>query len=255
MSGLTYLLIKKNVSAQVPVPTQVQEKSKAHIVTENILEPVFSTNCKYVAPILNKPPILFFSCREPIRPAPQEPLRSTFCFPGSTFFNQSLYDLGQLRNQWETFEKVENYNSIVLNNLANNVPVEQGSEINEAKFYQFINSQEKIDYNLGQLYHTVIYPDVTDFQQPYASRPIPYTSTILSTINGRTYINDPSTSTVCSNILPPPPLDSDLLLNNRRGLDIYIRVSTQNSQFPKSPYKFISNQEYITYMNYKKINC
>jgi hypothetical protein len=200
------------------------------------------------------PPTIILSCHEPSQLPVQEPLRSTFCFPESTFFFQSQYSILQLKNQWDTFERIENYNSIVLNTLGQEVPKEASSSAMDSVFYQFKSSQEKIDYNLGQLYHTVVYPDITDFQQPYANRPIPYTSTILSTINGQIYVDSPST-VACSNFTPPRPLEQDVLLNNRLGLSIYVRVSTQNSQYPKSPYKFSSNREYITYMNYKKINC
>jgi len=200
------------------------------------------------------PQTIILSCHEPTQDPVQEPLRSTFCFPSSSFFNQSHQDILELKNQWNTFERIENYNSIVLNTLAQELPKESGSSVTDSVFYQFNSSQEKTTYKLGQLYHTVVYPDVVDFQQPYASRPIPYTSTVLSTIKGQTYVDLPSTI-VCSKFIPPPPLDQDTVLNNRLGLNIYVRVSTQNALFPKSPYKFASNKEYITYMNYKNINC
>ena len=129
---------------------------------------------------------------------------------------------------------------------------------------------------MGQAAHTVEYPDVTDFLNPYRKRVIPYISSVLSTIHNTNYSFNqvsavgpllhplaqiPTLSTTgfilpCSNFLPPtPPLDPAILLYNRLGLSIYVRVSTQNAQFPKSPYKFASNEEFITYNNYKKIFC
>lgn len=245
MNNSTYILLEKNIT--IPNNTSIQNN-----INE---EPIFSTACANTTLPSASPPIFIVSCNEPILLPEVEPLRSTFCFPGSTFLFQSHSDILQLKTQWDTFEKVENYNSIVLNNLANTVPQENNSINDNSIFYQFESSEEKTNYTMGQLYHTAIYPDVVDFRKPYASRPIPYTSAVLSTIKKQNYDPDTSSLTVCKNVLPPPPLDSDIILNNRLGLNIYVRVSTQNAQFPKSPYKFTSNQEYITYMNYKNSFC
>lgn len=202
--------------------------------------------------IIAPPATLFVSCKEPQGPEPVAPFRSTFCFPESSLQYKSQADIQKLRTQWETFERIENYNSIVLNQLASMMPVEVASAPITPSFYQFVDSAEKSNYNLGQLAHTVIYPDVTDFSIPYASRPIPYTSTVISTISGTKY--DISGAAVfCSNILPPPPLANDILLRNTNGLNLYVRVSTQIAQYPKSPYKFTSNNEYITYSEFKRV--
>ena len=195
-----------------------------------------------------------FSCKEPVGLPVDEPQRSTFCLSERIFNNKSLLEINQIRTQWDTFERVENYNSIVLNKLANETPNESSSGVVTPAFYQFINSAEKTDYNLGQLAHTVAYPDNVDFIKPYSSRPIPYTSTILSTINNTTIstIDSP----FCANILPTKPsVGKDILLRNQKSLNLYVRVSTQVAQFPKSPYKFTSSEEYIAYNEYKKTLC
>lgn len=196
------------------------------------------------------PPVLFLSCKEPSGPEPLLPYRSTFCFPESSLQYKSQAEILRLRTQWETFERIENCNSIVLNQLASVVPTVAPNGVITPAFYQFVDSAEKSNYNMGQLAHTVTYPDVTDFFTSYASRPIPYTSTVMSTIAATRY--DISGDVVCSNVLPPPPLDSDIILRNRKGLNLYVRVSTQMAQYPKSPYKFTSNNEYIMYNEFKQ---
>ena len=198
------------------------------------------------------PITIILSCTEPSRPPEVKPMRSTFCFPESTMQYKSMSELMTLRENWDTFERIENYNSIVSNTLANKVPTEAGVQTPE--FYQFINSYEKTSYRLGQLAHTVAYPDVADFLKPYSYKPIQYVSSVVSTIAGTNY--DSVGPSICANVLPPlPTLDYDELLRNRVGLGIYVRVSTQQAQFPKSPYKFSSNEEYITYQEYKRVLC
>lgn len=131
------------------------------------------------------------------------------------------------------------------------MPAVAPSGMIEPAFYQFVDSAEKTSYNMGQLAHTVTYPDVTDFLTPYSKRPIPYISTVISSIAATRY-DITEGDVACSNVLPPPPLDSDIILRNRTGLNLYVRVSTQMAQYPKSPYKFTSNNEYITYNEFKQ---
>ena len=213
-----------------------------------------SVPCCHEPPNL-KPLSLIQSCHEPAQLPVVESMRSTFCFPASTMQYKSMSDILTLKYQWDTFERIENYNSVVYHTLANTLPVEAGSNINTPSFYQFQDSNEKTAYDIGHLTHTVIYPEVIDFLTPYSYKAIQYTSSITSTIQGTKYIYS-GESTFCSNILPTvPSIDYNELLKNRVGLNLYVRVSTQISQFPKSPYKFSSNQEYITYNEYKRFFC
>lgn len=236
----TYIILKKDViQPRITTLPLLQEEDTC---CRNAVQP-------------STPITTIFSCHEPPKEPEIVPFRSTFCFPASTMIYKSRMEIRQLKNQWDTFERVENINSIIQNKLANRLPIEAGSGFSEPAFYQFVNSDEKTAYNLGQLAHTVTYPDVTDFLVPYSAKPIAYTSTVISTLAQIKYPPILST-TICSNVLPPlPPLDSDMLLRNRNGLNLYVRVSTQVAQFPKSPYKFKTNDEYITYNEYKKLLC
>jgi len=237
----TYIILQKN-----PITPK--------IIVDEVFQPDNDPNCPPPQIKPSTPITTIFSCHEPTRDPEILPMRSTFCFPASTMKYKSITDIRQLKNQWDTFERIENINSIVLHNLANKLPTEASSGTSAPAFYQFTGSEEKTAYNQGQLAHTVTYPDVVDFLVPYASKPIPYTSTVLSTIAGTKYpFIASSTPTFCSNILPTlPRLDSDVLLRNKNGLNLYVRVSTQNAMYPKSPYKFSSSSEYITYNEFKR---
>lgn len=234
----TYLILKKDEPEIIP-------------------EPIYDFNCGQPTIQPSTPLTVIFSCIEPFQTPPVEPMRSTFCFPQSTMKYKSLVEIRELKHQWDTFERIENINSIVLNTLANSLPVEATSGFITPAFYQFVNSDEKTAYNLGQLAHTVAYPEVEDFLVPYASKPIPYVSSVISTISGKSYpFLSQSTSTFCSRFLPTlPQLENDVLLRNRNGLNLYVRVSTQLAQFPKSPYKFSSQNEYLSYLEYKRLIC
>lgn len=198
------------------------------------------------------PSIMIKTCRKETDTAPLEPLRSTFCFVAPKYLSKK--DIMDRKRQWDTFETVENRNSIILNQLANTVPVENTNTETSSDFYQFVSSDEKRDYNLGHLAHTVAYPDISDFIVPYSARPIPYTSSVLNTIAKTTYNTQSSSPSFCTNYLAAVPVkDYDTIMNDRKGLLLYIRVSTQVSEFPNSPYKFESNKELITYNKYKNI--
>ena len=199
--------------------------------------------CKDRTPIIPQPTI--FSCREILRPAPETPFRSTFCYiPPSSFIYKSRQDITDLKRQWETFERIENYNSIVANKLANTIPDDK------QVYYIYVDNQEQIDYTQGQLAHIQRYPDISDFLVPYAKKPILYTSTI-STIISNLGLNDRIGP--CPNEPTSVIISNEQRIQNRKSNDIYIRVSTQNAIYPKSPYKFGSNEEYLLYKKYKAI--
>jgi hypothetical protein len=71
-----------------------------------------------------------------------------------------------LTRQWETFERVENYNDIVYQQL------EQGNR--GTLYYQFVNQSEQRDYAAGQMLHINFYTalPVSTFA-PISTRPMP----------------------------------------------------------------------------------
>ena len=52
------------------------------------------------------PPTLVVSCREVERPAPLEPMRSTFCYKNAATYLTSA-EVIERRRQWDAFERIE----------------------------------------------------------------------------------------------------------------------------------------------------
>jgi len=172
------------------------------------------------------------------------PQRSTFCFVNTTTF---LYhsDLFALKKQWETFERIENYNSIIYSTINGTGIPEKGadSETNPL-FYTFTSDAELQEYRQGRLNHISEYPAVNDFVVPYAQKPLAVKDIINDT-------NIFYTTPCCKNIDKSKLLTNDERLNNITALNLYVRVSTQTAMYPKSPYKFQSAQEHLLYNTYK----
>jgi len=201
------------------------------------------------------PPTLVVSCREVELPIPLEPMRSTFCY-----VNESKYlsgaDVIEHRRQWDTFERIENYNSIILDKLAQTVPKPHngtaGNGYGGGIFYNFIDQQERNDYLAGQRAHITALPNVDDFLIPYSKKPIPYTSSVISTLATESGV---ITIGPCPEEKVGKPIPYEELLNNRKAQNVYIKVSTQTALYPKSSYKFSNAQEYLMYKQYKEANC
>lgn len=72
----------------------------------------------------------------------------------------------QIQGQWDTFERIENYNDVMYQKY------EVGNRTET--YYQFRTNQEYNDYRAGQLLHTLAYPNLpmTTFQS-VSDRPLP----------------------------------------------------------------------------------
>jgi hypothetical protein len=169
------------------------------------------------------------------------PARSTFCFKYDTRKFVSQNDIIALKRQWNTFERVENFNSIVYSTIS-------GSENPIGiYFYSFLNQSELDDYKLGQANHIAEYPTVSDFLISYSKKPvIPKTSTIVSTV-----VSPYISPLCCPDYISTNVISNTELLANKTAKLIYERVSTQSALFPKSPYKFSSSTEYTVYKQYR----
>ncbi len=210
-------------------------------------------SCKGLQPAAPAfPPTIILSCHECQRPAPLVPMRSTFCFDNT---NKGKYltnaDRINRRRAWEMFEKVENNDSAVRAMLADTVPNPQGGAPDRI-FYIFENDEDRVLYKTGQRAHISQYPNITDFEIPYANKPIQYTSTVLAAISKSAAA---ITTGPCPNEPKSKPLTNDERLFNQKSLNLYVKVSTQTGLYPKSPYKFASTEEYLMYKKYKAINC
>ena len=193
------------------------------------------------------------SCRECTKPPPLVPDRSTFSYPRTATANRYISNQESIANQnnWNTFEAIENTNSAILKQLANTVP-KVGSGINERVWHQFTDDAEKTAYRLGQLAHVAAFPTVSDFTVPYSNRPIPYISSVISSIKSlppNECVNCP-----CLRPVTGKPISSDEKLTNTKALNTYVKVSTQTGLYPKSPYRFTSSDEYLLYKRYVSMN-
>ena len=160
-----------------------------------------------------------------------------------------------LQKQWDTFEKVENRNSIVHSTLVGlkNTPgsanlLQSGDNVSDSLFYTFTGADELQEYRQGRLNHVQEYPTVTDFVVPYANKPIQ----VGDIIGNAEIFGEPR---CCPNITKTIPLTNAERLKNRNALNLYIAVSTHTELYPKSPYKFKSNDDYLMYKNYILTNC
>jgi hypothetical protein len=168
------------------------------------------------------------------------PARSTFCFKHDTRAFLSQNDIIALKRQWDTFERVENFNSIVYSTIT-------GSESSTSLvYYSFLNQSELDDYKLGQVNHIAEYPTVADFLVSYSKKPIiAKNSTVVSTVT-------PFISPLCCpDYISTNVISNTELLVNKTAKLIYERVSTQAVLFPKSPYKFSGSSEYLAYKQYR----
>jgi len=196
--------------------------------------------------------------REPYLP----PSRSSFSYINTTKFYLTNNDNIILREQWAKFEDVENHDSIVYDRLVNSVPGPTNLCFDKP-WYKFTNDTERQIYLKGQLHHLAEYPSVSDFQIPYSKKLLTYSSSVLqslSTIYPSSIISTQPISSISSLLvqsttsqLNPRQQSSDQILKNRTAQNIYVRVSTQNALFPKSPYKFKGNNEYMLYKEYASV--
>ena len=196
----------------------------------------------------------------PFREPYVAPFRSTFCYINKTKFYLPQNDIIALKEQWTKFEDVENHDSIIYNRLVNSVPTQQGICFDKP-WYKFVNDTERQIYLNGRLHHIAEYPSVSDFQIPYSQKLITYSSSVLqtlSTLYPSSIINTQpisSLATIAStpSQLNPPQQSPSQILKNRTAQNLYVRVSTQNYTFPKSPYKFKGSGEYLMYKAYASV--
>ena len=175
------------------------------------------------------------------------PQRSTFCFVHNTEYFLKHSEIFTLKQQWDTFERIENYNSIVYSTIngTGTLQTQASDSPTTPLFYTFTSDAELQDYKQGRLNHIAEYPAVADFVVPYANKPLAI----------RDIIGDPNIFYItpcCQNIDKSKLLTNNERLYNQTGLNLFVRVSTQTAMYPKSPYKFQSAQEYLLYNNYKQ---
>ena len=157
-----------------------------------------------------------------------KPLRTQYPFDTTGLKYVSMSDIMRFQRQWETFEKVENYNDIIYQKL------QAGNRTQ--LYYQFSTSEELNDYRNGQLLHVKKYPTVSfasisdrkmpnivyDSPPPYITLPIKQNATFQ---------------------VSKPASEKTEEVND---LAIYVHASTYNIQHTYK-YNFPSNEEKLAY--------
>lgn len=161
------------------------------------------------------------------------PKRQQYPFDSSGYKYVAMSDIIRFQRQWETFERVENFNDIVYQKLE----AANRSEL----YYQYRTSEELNDYRNGQQLHMKKFPTVSFVS--IADRPMPNVK-----------------------FLDPPPLITQPIRQNasfltatssserteqENDLAIYVHASTYN-QAHTYQYIFPSNEEKLAYYRAEK---
>lgn len=177
--------------------------------------------------------------------------RSSFCYKNTNVSKLSLADELVKKRQWTKFEEVDTINSVIYNSIISQGGIISGygNSTDSPIFYTFPNQQEYKDYIAGQRAHIFEYPDISGFVVPYGRRIVPVFGQDISgqDISGQ--------DIVCPKADVSKIQSAKRLLLNTKDLTLYSQVSTFNAKFPRSPYKFQSNADYITYNKIKKLIC
>ena len=78
-------------------------------------------------------------------------------FDLSGYMYQSQAQISELRNAWNTYERIQICNIQVSTNIGSGTLL-YGAGINDPYFYQFASMEEKNMFNKGQMLHNARYP-------------------------------------------------------------------------------------------------
>jgi hypothetical protein len=156
------------------------------------------------------------------------PQRTQYIFDTSGYKYISMGDIMKMRQDWETFENVENYNDIIYQKL-------QLGNRNDL-YYQFKGNDELNSYKKGQQLHIKRYPDVSFVSISERTMPnVTFTSPAP-------YITQP----IRQNAEFAVAIRSSELILQNNDLAIYSHVSTYNKDHVHQ-YIFPSNEEKMAY--------
>jgi hypothetical protein len=149
-----------------------------------------------------------------------------------------------MERQWNTFERIENYNDQIYNRFC------QG--IRDKTYYHYSNMSEKNDYQIGQMLHVNRYPFVTTDARvstisgvqvstlaSISDRQIPN----VEIITGPSYFSQVSKTCVPTSSM----LTSSEYIAQQSEDAVYLHVSTYNVGH-KYKYNFVSDDEKLMYL-------
>ena len=159
------------------------------------------------------------------------PNRIAYPFDLSGVKFKSRIEILRMQQQWETFERVENYNDIIYQRFS--------AGDRSKTYYQFTNNAEKNDYRLGQQLHINRYPYLPSSTfDPISMRSMPDVA----------IRNAPPNYTISPMPLAyiPGAIPESITTMNAGDLTIYTYVSTFNGCHVFK-YNFISDEERLAY--------
>jgi hypothetical protein len=158
------------------------------------------------------------------------PLRTQYPFSDVNVRWKSRGEILRLEEQWNTFERVENYNDIIYQKF------EKG--LRSEMYYQFVNDQEFKNYRAGQQLHVVTYPSLPPQTfAPIRDRPMPDVP-IVGTLPYTTNVPRFAINTITPSAAEQAAATADLA--------VYSFVSTFNQRHVLK-YSFVSDEEKNAY--------
>ena len=156
--------------------------------------------------------------------------RTQYPFDLSGVRCKSRGDVMIMQRQWNTFERVENYNDIIFQRISDG--------LRNMTYYQFVDRGELSDYNNGQQLHILRYPNLPPSTfcsislKPFPNVPIISPAPV--------YAQDPKCGQFSTSIT-----ESEKIGNNA-DMAVYVHVSSYNSSHVYK-YIFTSNEERLAY--------
>lgn len=159
-----------------------------------------------------------------------KPLRTQYAFDLSGVKYKSRSDIFRIERQWNTFERVENFNDVIFQRF------ELG--LRDQTYYRFKDREEANDYRNGQELHILRYPylPATTFTS-ISERAMPNVTIIAG---------PPSDSQIPRGIYYSTTMLASVRTENEANLAVYRYVSTYNSAHVYK-YNFVSDEEKMAY--------
>jgi hypothetical protein len=159
------------------------------------------------------------------------PLRTQYAFDLSGVRFRSRGEILTMQRQWETFERIENYNDVIYQSFS----VGDRSK----PYYQFKDQAEINDYRVGRILHERRYPTLPDTTfASISNRPMPDVPVVNAT---------PVYSYLPPRDIPQraaPPEGQTTTAES--DMTIYFHVSTFNATH-HFQYNFVSDDERLAY--------
>lgn len=161
---------------------------------------------------------------------PSTPLRTQYPFDLSGVRYKSRADILKMQRQWDTFERIENYNDIVYQRFS--------LGYRDKPYWQFVNREELSDYRNGQELHVLRYPSLPSGTfDSVSGRPMPDVPVLTQPSNY---------SQVSREIVSAPSVPSSERTEKTADMSVYIHVSSYNATHVYK-YIFESNEEKMAY--------